>query len=955
MGFTLLASEIKEGKTGISYFENEHSGTVKVAGYVSEDMEKVFGQKPLAQAGKMYEKTVLFASLDVSLDKLELREDIDMTKVNSIKGKRECYTFILSQDGKTLYIIGSDKRGTIYGLFHLSELMGVSAQVDWLMVNPLKKEEIIIDDSRLITSKEPSVRYRGFFINDEWPAFGNWVTHHFGDFNAKAYEHIFKVLLRMKGNYLWPAMWSGRFPVDGPGLLSAELADELGVVMGMSHHEPCLRQGEEYKYLRGKDSIYGDAWDFRSNKEGITKFWEDGLIRSGKFENVITVGMRGEADSTILGKNATLKDNIDLLRDVLVTQNRLIKQYVNEDLDKVPRMLALYKEVEPFFYGDEDTEGLIGSKELEGVTLMLCDDNHGNLRTLPDDSMRNHKGGYGMYYHFDYHGLPISYEWVNSSSLHKTWEQMTNAYEFGIRNLWIVNVGDVFTNEFPLSYFLDLAYDYDKWGVSNIASPSEYASLFVEKNFAYYDEKTREDILYMLEEYTRIGHIRRPEHMNDNVYAPMAYREREELYAQIEKLLSMAEDIYTNNYSWPFHEIVYYPLVGNLNNQKLWLDTTYNHYLASIRASQTDSIGDKVYEGLENDVKLVDTIHKAENGRWYGMGLSEHIGFDRWNEEECRYPVVYSMKPSNKDRIVAVVPENGSATEGGVWTKKKLILPDFARYNSDTAEIYLYSTSDKDAPFTITTDSECVSVDKSSGTVPAKGLEVVTVSLDKSKISSCEVNPVIRITKELMDASIEVLLPRTAEAKETNTYIFSDSYVSIEADGYCELESGKNDDGEDAAFSLIPDFGKTKCGLKIFPVTSSFVDSSTRPSVSYAFNTKKSGEYRVRLYLAPTNPIYRDNKLELLASCNGAPDMTLDVFDKDYKIADGNAVWEKGALDNIHIFEFDIDCVSGDNKLTIKPLSPGLVIEKLCIYENGMVPQDSYLGPKETYKINSRS
>lgn len=183
-----------------------------------------------------------------------------------------------------------------------------------------KAGKIELREDMACISKEPSVRYRGFFINDEWPAFGNWCNHNFGGFNAKAYDHVFELLLRLKGNYLWPAMWSARFADDGPDLLNAELADEYGIIMGMSHHEPCLRQGEEYKYLRGKNSVYGDAWNFRTNREGITKFWEDGLKRSGKFENVITVGMRGEADTAIMGKNATLEDNIQLLRDVLKTQ-----------------------------------------------------------------------------------------------------------------------------------------------------------------------------------------------------------------------------------------------------------------------------------------------------------------------------------------------------------------------------------------------------------------------------------------------------------------------------------------------------------------------------------------------------------------------------------------------------------------------------------------------------------
>ena len=329
MCFQINSSDILEGKLAFVCGDNEYSGVKKVAGYVCDDMEKVFSARPNVVNSKVA-KSIVVATINVS----DILGDV-VIDVSDIEGKRECFKMCQSADGCTLYIIGSDKRGTIYGLFHLSELLGVSPFVDWLDVMPAKKDVFNLHDADMITSKEPSVRFRGFFINDEWPAFGNWTLHHFDGINAKCYEQIFKVLLRMKGNYLWPAMWTGRFAVDGPGLLSADLADELGVVMGMSHHEPCLRHGEEYKYLRGKDSIYGDAWDFRSNREGITRFWEDGLKRNGMYENVITVGMRGEFDSTILGENATLQDNIDLLRDVLVCQNQLIKKYVNEDLDKM--------------------------------------------------------------------------------------------------------------------------------------------------------------------------------------------------------------------------------------------------------------------------------------------------------------------------------------------------------------------------------------------------------------------------------------------------------------------------------------------------------------------------------------------------------------------------------------------------------------------------------------------
>ena len=473
--------------------QSAYSGVLKITGKVAHDMELVTGTLPEISVVETIDHEEVRSSaareLTIIVATMEHSRWLDAQKnipTDVLKGKRECYGWFFPDDGlreRLLVIVGSDKRGTIYGLFHLSEIFGVSPFVNWCHVVPVHRDEIRLSTDMACIAKEPSVEYRGFFINDEWPAFGTWSEYHFGGPNAKAYEPIFELLLRLKGNYLWPAMWSARFEDDGPGLLNAELADEYGVIMGMSHHEPCLRQGEEYKYLRGKDSIYGDAWNFKTNREGIIRFWEDGLKRSGKFENVITVGMRGEADTAIMGKGATLADNIELLRDVLRTQRKLIRENVNEDLSKVPRMIALYKEVEAFFYGDETTQGLIGSKELYDVILMLCDDNYGNLRTLPTEEMRKHPGGYGMYYHFDYHGWPTSYEWINSSYLPKIWEQMTQAYDFGVQKLWIVNVGDIATQEFPLSFFMDLAYDFERWGTTAPNTTDAYTRLWVKRQF----------------------------------------------------------------------------------------------------------------------------------------------------------------------------------------------------------------------------------------------------------------------------------------------------------------------------------------------------------------------------------------------------------------------------------------------------------------------------------------
>ena len=406
--------------------ETAYSGVRKILEKVKNDLYLVTGKEyeivnDISES-KGGNDCIFVGTLGKStyLDRLIEQKKLDVTQV---EGKREVYSFsVIEEDGfRVLVIAGSDKRGTIYGMFHLSELAGVSPWVYFADVMPKKKDTFIVTQEDNMVSKEPSVKYRGFFINDEWPSFGNWTFRHFGGFTAEMYDKVFELLLRLKGNYLWPAMWTSSFSLDGPGLSNAELADEYGIVMSNSHHEPCLRHSEEWDLVKGEDSVYGNAWNFDRNKQGLTNYWRDGLKRNGGFENIITMGMRGERDSEILGPTATLKENIDYLKDVITIQNELIRETINEDLTKVPRMLALYKEVEDYFYGDEETEGLKDWKELDGVTFMLCEDNFGNMRTLPTQDIRERDGGWGMYYHFDYHGDPVSYEWVNSTYLPKVW------------------------------------------------------------------------------------------------------------------------------------------------------------------------------------------------------------------------------------------------------------------------------------------------------------------------------------------------------------------------------------------------------------------------------------------------------------------------------------------------------------------------------------------------------
>lgn len=947
-------------------------GVIRVTEKVAHDVELVSGKKPQILVEKEIPETLessgedwtIIAATKGKSSFLKKLEEAGSAELKELEQKRECYAWIFPEiknrtKSNLLVIAGSDKRGTIYGLFHLSEMLGVSPFVDWCGLMPPKQEKIELREDMACISKEPFVRYRGFFINDEWPAFGNWCNHNFGGFNAKAYDHVFELLLRLKGNYLWPAMWSARFADDGPGLLNAELADEYGIIMGMSHHEPCLRQGEEYKYLRGKNSVYGDAWNFRTNREGITKFWEDGLKRSGKFENVITVGMRGEADTAIMGKNATLEDNIQLLRDVLKTQKKLIQEHVNPDLTRVPRMIALYKEVEEFFYGDEKTKGLMGAEELEDVILMLCDDNYGNLRTLPTEEMRKHAGGYGMYYHLDYHGWPVSYEWINSSYLPKIWEQMSMAYDFGVRELWMVNVGDIATQEFPLSFFLDMAYDFDRWGSRALNCTQEYTRKWVRQQFGSVEEETQDTIADILEQYTKIIHRRRPEALNPETYHPVQEKESSRIFEEAEQLLKKLQDVYetiekTNPQNLSaFIALVYYPAFGTMNLVKMQILAGWNHYYANLGAVCANDYVDEVERCMEQDRKAVEMYHQMDQGRWYGMGMSQHIGFTHWNEDECRNPVVMRVIPLKKRSILVAADGTAQHAEGSPWLDNTMKLKDFLNPDCTRASVTLYSRSDLKAEYKVLKKPGWLSVEPMEGWLDGVSQKKVRLNLTLIKQRLPETNQdTIQDSLEIAtpEGKCEITVPVYTGNLQDKKNVFVDTmgYLSIEAAHYVNSVPGNYKDRQ-VKFENLQGYGKTNSAMKAFPSDACTVPGQDAPYLEYQFVLEESGTYEAEFYMQPSNPVTRENQLLYAVRINEEMTETVNAVEKDYQVGDQAEKWAEGVLSQIRRQTVSIKCRAGFNTLRVYHVTPGFVLEKIVIYPMGEKPEESYLGPAETY------
>ncbi len=382
---------------------------------------------------------------------LGLNKEIDRLKLKDLKGKRE--KFVITTIGDHLYVAGSDRRGTIYGVYELSRQLGVSPWYWWADAPVTQHAEAYIKKGTY-TDGEPAVEFRGLFLNDEAPCLTSWVKNTWGtDYgDHRFYEKVFELILRLKGNYLWPAMWGWAFYADDPENLKT--ADAMGIMMGTSHHEPMARNHQEY----ARDRKGWGAWNYATNKQNLDRFFREGIERMNGTDDIVTIGMRGDGDEA-MGNGTDTK----LLESIIDNQRRIIKEVTKRPAKETPQIWALYKEVQDYYDA--------GLRVPDDVTVLLCDDNWGNVRRLPTAEEQKRKGGWGLYYHVDYVGAPRNTKWINVTPIQNMWEQLQLAYNGGIRQLWILNVGDLKPMEYPIQLFMDMAWNPTKYTVDCSASP----------------------------------------------------------------------------------------------------------------------------------------------------------------------------------------------------------------------------------------------------------------------------------------------------------------------------------------------------------------------------------------------------------------------------------------------------------------------------------------------------
>lgn len=551
---------------------------------------------------------------------------------NLLKGKRE--KFIITLIDGQLVIAGSDRRGTIYGIYELSQQMGVSPWYDWADV-PVEHHDSIFVNKGIYTDGEPAVRYRGIFLNDEAPCLTSWVKNTYGTGygDHRFYQRVFELVLRLRGNMMWPAMWGWAFYADDPE--NEKTADEMGVVMSTSHHEPMARNHQEYARNR---KGWG-PWNYQKNKTNLQKFFREGIERMKGTEQIVTIGMRGDGDEA-MSEEADTK----LMTNIINDQRKIIADVTGRKASETPQVWALYKEVLDYY--DK------GMKVPDDVTLLLCDDNWGNVRRVPNTQERKHKGGWGLYYHVDYVGAPRNSKMLNCTPVQNPWEQLTLAYENGIDRLWILNVGDLKPMEYPISQFMDIAWNPHKYAVNQITNHTRdwCAQQFGEEQA---DEAAR--LLNLICKYN--GRCT-PEMLDKNTYS-LENGEWQEVVNQYLKIETDALRQYNSlpaAYHDAYRQIILFPIEVMSNLHQMYFAQAMNNQLYEQGNPKANIWADECENHFKRDSLICDEYnHKMAGGKWNGMMTQKHIGYTSWHDgfEKDTCPKLFRVSTASNETVIA--------------------------------------------------------------------------------------------------------------------------------------------------------------------------------------------------------------------------------------------------------------------------------------------------------------
>ena len=937
-----------DGAANIYVDLNDYAGVTRAAADLQADIGRVTGLTPnVAHNEKDAGKTaIIIGTMGKSpiIDRLIREHKID---VSPIAGKWESFFIQVVPEplpGVTsgLVIVGSDKRGTIYGIYDLSGQMGVSPWYWWADVTPEHKDVLFVKAGKYVQGP-PAVKYRGIFLNDEAPDLSNWITGKFGqvpqgtnppvppgvaNYNHQFYTRLFELILRLKGNYLWPAMWNNAFNEDDPD--NPRLANEYGIVMGTSHQEPMLRAQKEWD--RRYQKTLG-SWNYAKNPDVLENFWREGIRRNKDYESLITIGLRGANDTEMApgGPEA----NMALLEKIVEVQRKIIAEEISPDVTNVPQLWCLYKEVQDFYNA--------GMRVPDDVTLLWAEDNWGNVRRLPTAEERKRAGGAGVYYHFDYHGWPRSYQWINTSPLPKIWDQMSLAGQHGADRIWIVNVGHFKGYEFPMEYFMDLAWDANRWASDNT---EEFTRLWAEREFGPAYAK---DISDIIGKYTKYNGRRKPELLAPDTYSLVNYQEAENVVTDFKEIAARAEDIYRQLPEAKrdaFYELVLFPAKASALVNELYLAAGKNALYARQGRASANDMAAETRTLFQADTNLMNYFNqKFAQGKWNHFMDQSHLGYTTWRD-----PPHNSLDAIKLKRIE--VPEAaamGIAVEGSeaAWPGDPgdAILPEFDVFNQQQRFIDVFNKGKTSFEFTATASVPWIVLGESKGTLEKDKRLQVSVDWATAPRGLASGSVSLAGTGTNVIVKVNAFNPTEVTRDALAGFVEGDGYVSIEPEHYTR----KTDAGT-RRWNKIDDYGRTLSGMRAeAPVDApSAVPGKDSPCLEYQMYLFSTGKVDVAAITAPTLNFVPGRGLRYAVSFDDEAPHVVTLVPEKYSAQNGNRDWEKSVEDNAryghstHVLE-----KPGYHTLKFWMVDTGIVLQKLVVDLGGVKP--SYLGPPESY------
>ena len=895
--------------TPIVASDDEWPGVLRAVESFRADIRSVTGVMPERErsGSSVRGEVVLVGTLGHSrlIDGLVAAHKID---VSGIRGQWEAgFTAVVERPlpgvPRAVVVVGSDKRGTIFGLYTLSEQMGVSPWSWWVDVRVPHHEALYVL-AGVHPMASPVVKYRGIFLNDEAPALSGWAHEKFGGFNHQFYEHVFELLLRLRANYLWPAMWGNAFNEDDP--LDAKLADEYGIVMGTSHHEPMLRAQQEWK-RHGKG-----PWDYATNAPELDRFWAQGIARNKEYESTITIGMRGDGDMA-MSPNA----NIALLEHVVADQRKIIAANEDPKLHN-PEIWALYKEVQEYYEK--------GMRVPDDVTLLWSDDNWGNLRRLPTAEERKRSGGAGIYYHFDYVGDPRSYKWLNTYSITKVREQMHLAVEYGADRVWIVNVGDLKPMEFPIEFFLTMARDPSRWGKDDLEA---YTTAWAEREFG---PEHAAEIARLISLYTKYNSRRKPEMLEPATYSLTEGHEADRVEAEWKALAADAERVNAllpEDERASFFELVLYPVEACANLGEMYISAGRNRLYAKQGRASANAWADETRRLFEHDADLTRQYHALLDGKWDHMMDQTHIGYTFWNEPPVNAMPAVQLVQTPHARRLGVFAEGNDAR----------VLPGFDSVNRQTRAIELAPIGDEPVRVKVSGSEPWVKLDVSDVTITSD--TVVHVGIDWNKAPQASADAVVTVTAEgatpVRIAVHAVRVPAMGQG-----FIEDAGVVTMDA----EHASAMTTDGV-TRWEILPGFGLTASGMEAMPVAAgSSSAKGPQTCLDYSFTTLAGGSRTVEAILAPTLPFQPGHGLRYTLQVDDGKVLAVDAWPTLSDVE-----WRVVVADGVHRVDTPVgELAPGSHELRFCRVDPGVALERLLVFEKR---PGEYLGPAESARVSA--